>query len=585
MQAMRAKRLGQTLHALGVMIGADDPMMSMGLPASARMNPIINLRNVSERTIQVTPVFRYQAGNTTRTFALKAIQLNAQQLQRVDLLPYWQSGQIPSSVSSGSLEISYTGGSGSLLASVSSVDQTGSYVFDSKIDNKLASGFHGEYWSTEGDNDTSITIKNITDRPATAWVSLQYDEGRGDYELPPLVLQAGESHMIDLKMLQQEAMPGASNELLPKTAVYGGMKLREEPAGRHFLIDAVVFNPKTATCGVCGSGCLYPQSINIPGGTYIIALADSGEVIAVNAHMCDGTNQTGWECASEFSTDDSGVATLDPWCQSHGFGMGVGGTTFRGTAADVPGPFCGDQTLHAQRPVTVRPVLSSISPAASAVGHPVTATLSGKGFVTGATSISAGSGVTVSDISVSSSTSMSATFSVDANATVGNRNVTVTVNGQVSNSKTFAVQAPDRLVVVSDTGNQPVQGCSSIIGRFITYQVSDSSASHSAIAQAIWVQEFLDSLTTNTCGNGQPNPSSCELTDSSGQFTDGISITCGGAAGCSSNPSCGYEYTQRWSTCSQDGNIELDSVPGITHCNQITINNSTQLTPGTLLPK
>ena len=42
MQAMRAKRLGPTLHALGVMIGADDPTMSMGLPSSARMNPIIN---------------------------------------------------------------------------------------------------------------------------------------------------------------------------------------------------------------------------------------------------------------------------------------------------------------------------------------------------------------------------------------------------------------------------------------------------------------------------------------------------------------------------------------------------------------
>jgi hypothetical protein len=353
MQTMRAKRLGQTLHALGVMIGADDPMMSMGLPSSARMNPIINLRNVSRKTIQVTPVFRYQAGNTTKTFALKAIQLNAQELQRVDLLPYWQSGQIPSRVSSGSLELSYTGKSGSLLASVSSVDQTGSYVFDAKIDNKLASGFHGEYWSTEGDNDTSITIKNITDKPATAWVSLQYDEGRGDYELPPLVLQAGESHMIDLKMLQQEGMPGASNELLPKTAVFGGMKLREEAPGRHFLIDAVVFNPKTATCGVCGYGCLYPTSINIPGGTYIIALADSGEVIAVNAHMCDGSNQTGWACASEMTSDSIGIASVNPWCAQQGFGNSEGSTTFRATAADVPGPHCGEQTLRASRPTTV----------------------------------------------------------------------------------------------------------------------------------------------------------------------------------------------------------------------------------------
>lgn len=211
----------------------------------------------------------------------------------------------------------------------------------------MAAGFHGEYWSTEGDNDTFITIKNITDKPATAWVSLQYDAGRGEYDLPPMVLQAAESHMIDLRMIQKEGMPGASGELLPETAVYGGLKLREEPGGRHFLIDTVVFNPKTATCGVCGFGCLYATYINIPGGLYIVALADSGELIVVNAHMCDGTNQTGWECVSEFSTDDGGVATVDPWCQSRGYGITGGSTTIRGTARDIPGPHCGEQTLLA----------------------------------------------------------------------------------------------------------------------------------------------------------------------------------------------------------------------------------------------
>jgi len=202
MQAMRAKRLGQTLHALNVAIGADDPMMGMGLPKSSRMNPIMNLRNVSEDAINVTPVFRYHDGEATKSFALKPVQLRSQQSQRIDLLPYWKPGQIPARVSSGSMEISYSGKPGSLVASVTSVDQTGTYVFDAKIDNKLAAGFQGEYWSTEGDNNTSITIKNITDKPATGWVSLQYDAGRREYNLPPLTLQPGEAHMIDLKMIQ-----------------------------------------------------------------------------------------------------------------------------------------------------------------------------------------------------------------------------------------------------------------------------------------------------------------------------------------------------------------------------------------------
>lgn len=249
---------------------------------------------------------------------------------------------------------------------------------------------------------------------------------------------------------------------------------------------------------------------------------------------------------------------------------------------------CKYDTGSDQATVDVAPHIDSISPAASAVGHPVTVTLSGKGFASGA-SITAGSGVTVNEITVSSSTSMSATFSVASNATAGNRDVTVTVNGKTSNSKTFSVQVPDRLRVVDDTGNFALQNCPSVKGRLITYQVADSSSSHSAIAQAIYVEEALDSLTTNTCGNGQPNASSCEPANDSGQFTDGISVnpTCASNAlsNCSSNPSCGYEYTQRWSTCYPEAVIELTSVPGITHCNEIKINNSTQFGTGTLMPK
>jgi hypothetical protein len=256
-------------------------------------------------------------------------------------------------------------------------------------------------------------------------------------------------------------------------------------------------------------------------------------------------------------------------------------------------PFLGQCTSHANHysktaTVTVKPHIDNITPSASAVGHPVTVNISGKGFAEGA-SISAGAGVTVSEITVSSDTSMSATFSVDANATAVNRDVTITVNSQTSNSKTFAVQVPDRLRVVSDTGNLSLPSSPSVVFRLITYQVSDSSGSHLAIVQAISVEEALDNLTTNTCGNGQPNASSCEPANDSGQFIDGISVnpSCASSAlsNCSSNPSCGYEYTQRWSTCFPEAIIELTSIPGITHCNEIKINNSTQLGIGTLMPK
>src|SRR5262249_41803864 len=199
-----------------------------------------------------------------------------------------------------SLEINYTGKAGSLVANVTSVDQTCTYVFDAKIDNKLAAGFHGEFWSTEGDNNTSVAIKNITEGAATCWISLHYDAGRKSYEMQPITLQPGETRMISLKMLQVEKTPVANGEQLPETATYGGLKLREEPGGRHFLMDAVVFNPKTATCGVCGFGCTYPTGLITVPNSLSMLIGDPSIALSVEARMCDGSRQTAWECTCDF---------------------------------------------------------------------------------------------------------------------------------------------------------------------------------------------------------------------------------------------------------------------------------------------
>src|SRR5262245_41141260 len=64
------------------------------------------------------------------------------------------------------------------------------------------------------------------------------------------------------------------------------------------------------------------------------------------------------------------------------------------------------------------------------------------GFASGAT-VSAGSNVTVSNVSVSSSTQLTATFTpTNSSSAGGNQSVTVTLNGQTINSQNFFVQVP-----------------------------------------------------------------------------------------------------------------------------------------------
>lgn len=455
----------------------------------------------------------------------------------------------------------------------------------------------GSYpWRVDNDYSTIVVVTNVGNEPARFQVEIRYPDG--PYSIKQRELAAGETATFDLRKLRDEQQPDRTGKTLPPMLDRGQfhwsiVATHGDPhiIGRAEVVSRSGRVASSYSCPVCcpdsgPNGGFDPNAygLSVDGFVYTNAHGDY--------YDCYFNHYQGSLSFTSMLTYNTNIATVDAAGQLGG--VAVGNTEVEGDYDYVEwsndGMDCyryyggGSDTA----PVDVTPHIDSISPAASAVGHSVTVNLSGKGFAQGA-SINAGSGVTVSEITVSSSTSMSATFSVDANATAGDRNVTVTVNSQTSNSKTFSVQVPDRLRVVTDTGNLAFPSCPNVVFRLITYQVSDSSAAHSAIAQAIWVEESFLNQTTNTCGNGQPLASSCELTSSGGQFTDGIAVTqnCGtvALANCNSNASCGYQHTQIWATCSQDGSIELTSIAGITHCNEIRVNNSTGFGQGTLLPK
>lgn len=88
------------------------------------------------------------------------------------------------------------------------------------------------------------------------------------------------------------------------------------------------------------------------------------------------------------------------------------------------------------------PALINIAPNSALAGSGVVATLTGSGFVSGATLALAGVGVSVSDVTVVSSTSITARFTVDAAAEFGARSVTVTSAGATTSAQTFTVGAP-----------------------------------------------------------------------------------------------------------------------------------------------
>jgi len=88
-------------------------------------------------------------------------------------------------------------------------------------------------------------------------------------------------------------------------------------------------------------------------------------------------------------------------------------------------------------PVTL-PALTGITPNSGGQGLTLKVNLIGSNFVSPAT-VDAGAGITVSSVAVVNSTLIEAVILISPNASLGNRNITVTTAGGQSNSVTFSV--------------------------------------------------------------------------------------------------------------------------------------------------
>jgi hypothetical protein len=156
----------------------------------------------------------------------------------------------------------------------------------------------------------------------------------------------------------------------------------------------------------------------------------------------------------------------------------------------------------------------------------------------------------------------------------------------ITHSDSLAVgqQTPTSMQVSFDPGNVQGNSCQvpaqNGVTRQIVYQlkVDTQNAGYSA------VQESFGNLSSNTCGNGNPTPSTCGLhyVDSGGKFTDDLATNyCSSTA----NNSCGLSILpDHWQTCTNGTTSTLGSPNYIIDWNSITINGATQLSGGTPIP-
>lgn len=143
---------------------------------------------------------------------------------------------------------------------------------------------------------------------------------------------------------------------------------------------------------------------------------------------------------------------------------------------------------------------------------------------------------------------------------------------------------PDHVSVVVDNQGIPT-ACPStgVWVRQIEAQIVDKN--NTAFTGNPTISESYSNLTTNSCGNGQPEPSSACVAESGGEYIDTMTVAMNYCdSGISESSGCGYSLTSTWSACGVTGSQNLWTSSRVTDSNQVTVNgNSASYSAGTQL--
>jgi len=136
------------------------------------------------------------------------------------------------------------------------------------------------------------------------------------------------------------------------------------------------------------------------------------------------------------------------------------------------------------------------------------------------------------------------------------------------------VRTPHHLVVVTDE----LQHICSSVKRVITFQIVDRNGNR--VVGVVPVKEKFTSISSNTCGNGQPEEIGCSsMNATAGILTDRISIGCNSVGG-----SCGYDITKQYQWCpSRRAPVPIGTYSGYTHSDAVSINGNV-MPPDSMAP-
>ncbi|MGC2754012.1 MAG: hypothetical protein WCA40_16765 [Candidatus Acidiferrum sp.] len=318
------------------------------------------------------------------------------------------------------------------------------------------------YWSTEGNNDTMLSIENVSNEDVAVRVTIGFNDGAGTYRFVPVIIPRKATVGLDLKQLiAQAAQPDDKGNKIPAEATFGSLRVEtaDEQLNERIMVTVSIYDP---VAGTCGGGCVICNGINsydLTANPFIGAISTSQQVTAT-VWWDDGSN-TDATLNTTFTSSNTSAISVTSTPGTSGNGMAtfnavgtsvISGRFFvTGEPVGEPPPICPASCprtiLTGPTPGTATPRIDSISPPQGLIGNTISVTIAGKSFGTSPI-VNTVQGI-IANIQTASDTQITVNFVISSTSLVtGNSNVTVTnvAANLRSNGVNFYIQVPTKLI-------------------------------------------------------------------------------------------------------------------------------------------
>ncbi len=225
-----------------------------GFPVGTKFRAPLVLGNVSTKPLRARVSVDYTLGGTPTSLGVGEERILPGELRVIELTEELARLGITGPVDDAGVDIIHDGAPGSLIAHLTSVDQTGDYSFEVPIKDpsETAHMSLNRYpWTLRDGTKTVLHLKNTTARTVGAQVEFRFLGGiynRGRIQLQPFQTLA-----VDIQKLKDSGQKDAIGSVFPKQAMSGQVEWFEEMPksiiGRAEQVNVAAGTARSFSCG------------------------------------------------------------------------------------------------------------------------------------------------------------------------------------------------------------------------------------------------------------------------------------------------------------------------------------------------